>query len=430
MRSFSHDRLDLDRRQIRLVEVLPGSASPVKCRITTYLQAACPPYIAVSYVWGDDNGQQVIVLNGRSFSVKLNLHHFLEVVSSSLLKVSGRRNGGAEFSLPARHLWIDQLSIDQSRLDERNEQVRRMTEIFTQAVAVVAWLGHGTTTSDKSMRIIADHYTQCDGIHTSQSSAAADKARAKKYHRGMAVAPLFQRRYWTRLWIAQEFILPRDLILICGEYVITWLELRAYHRSMLISSMSLEVFKEAEIFIIFRDGLHSTDGIVRAPKDANRLDIALIWFTHLGCQDPRDKVYGLLGLVKPDDRITIDYNKNAAEIFWEVLSATKLSLSICDTQFKLLGWSMGVTGHEPGASDCQGTAQYKGIFGSKSPCQVFSDEARAKMRRQVGSFVGSEKEIEASMAQLRSQAPRPRHEIESSSCDSTTDSERLQGELR
>ena len=400
MEPFVHDPLELGRGQIRLIEVLPSEQPHIRCRIRTFEQSCCPEYVAVSYVWGDERDARTITINGRSFLVKVNLHTFLRVVSSMLLKACGQRRSVAPFLLPAAHLWIDQLSIDQSRADERNDQVRRMTEIFTQATAVIAWLGEGDATSDKAMKIIAEQSMNQEDSLTSQSSAAANKARSKKYRRGMAVTPLFCRTYWTRLWIAQEFILPKNLFLVCGELTITWTQLRSYYRSMLASSMSLEVFKEAEIFIIFRDGMHSMDGVVRTPKDPERLDIALIWFTHLDCKDPRDKVYGLLGLVRPGDRIHIDYKKEPSQIFWEVIRATNLGLGICNTQFKLLGWSMGVTGNEQAAAACQTTFQYRSIFGTQKACDVFSEAARLKWQTQSGSFIGSEKEIAQSLARL------------------------------
>lgn len=39
------------------------------------------------------------------------------------------------------------------------------------------------------------------------------------------------------------------------------------------------------------------------------------------CQDPRDKVYGLMGLIQESDRFTIDYRKSEYEVFVDVIRA-------------------------------------------------------------------------------------------------------------
>jgi len=42
-------------------------------------------------------------------------------------------------------------------------------------------------------------------------------------------------------------------------------------------------------------------------------------FSQGRCQDPRDKVYGLMGLVKEDQRLTIDYAKSLEELLLDLM---------------------------------------------------------------------------------------------------------------
>lgn len=42
---------------------------------------------------------------------------------------------------------------------------------------------------------------------------------------------------------------------------------------------------------------------------------ALKLFAGHECEDPRDKVYGLLGIVNEKQRIEVDYKKPAAEVY-------------------------------------------------------------------------------------------------------------------
>ncbi|KAH8788003.1 heterokaryon incompatibility [Diaporthe sp. PMI_573] len=50
-----------------------------------------------------------------------------------------------------RTLWIDAVCIDQSSLEERGEQVTRMSSIYQNASRVIVWLGNGSEESDLAM---------------------------------------------------------------------------------------------------------------------------------------------------------------------------------------------------------------------------------------------------------------------------------------
>lgn len=39
------------------------------------------------------------------------------------------------------------------------------------------------------------------------------------------------------------------------------------------------------------------------------------------CLDPRDKIYAILALVYPEQRIEVDYTKSTVEVFWATLDA-------------------------------------------------------------------------------------------------------------
>jgi hypothetical protein len=81
-----------------------------------------------------------------------------------------------------------------------------------------------------------------------------------------------------------------------------------------------DVFRKAEIFITFRDGAHSTDSpTIHSLKHFNRLDVALIWSPHVGSQDPRDKVYALLGLVRREDKLSMDNGNPQTTSFGKLL---------------------------------------------------------------------------------------------------------------
>jgi Heterokaryon incompatibility protein (HET) len=55
-----------------------------------------------------------------------------------------------------RILWIDAICIDQSNIEERNQQVPLMKAIYSNTEAVRAWLGDPTAGSDDAMAILKE----------------------------------------------------------------------------------------------------------------------------------------------------------------------------------------------------------------------------------------------------------------------------------
>jgi hypothetical protein len=90
--------------------------------------AECPTFTAVSYYWGEEQGDDIGFPCGHSLSLSRNL---------SLALRSLTYGSEADPLL----LWIDQICINQDDLDERKHQVGMMNEIFSKADEVMAWLG-------------------------------------------------------------------------------------------------------------------------------------------------------------------------------------------------------------------------------------------------------------------------------------------------
>jgi Heterokaryon incompatibility protein (HET) len=76
-----------------------------------------PPYIALSYVWGQSAPSVPIACNdGKVFLVTATLEEALRSV--------------VKFNKENYDFWIDQISIDQTNDFEKSEQVRMMNDIF------------------------------------------------------------------------------------------------------------------------------------------------------------------------------------------------------------------------------------------------------------------------------------------------------------
>lgn len=112
---------------IRLLEILPGSGiDVVACRLRTVQFSDAPQYEALSYCWGDALFNMEAYCNGERLAITTNLYSAL----------SHLRNDNK-----LRVLWVDAICINQADIDERNQQVRLMRQIYEKAEAVVVWLG-------------------------------------------------------------------------------------------------------------------------------------------------------------------------------------------------------------------------------------------------------------------------------------------------
>lgn len=144
----------------------------INCKLTIHqLDKNTPPYIALSYVWGENEPAAQIVVNGSPFTITPNLHDALKNVRDDET---------------TRVLWVDAICIDQANTGEKNVQLPLMRYIYPQAVYALAYLGPAI-----------------DG-YLSKSM----KTRAVE---------LAARPYWTRIWIMQEFTRATRVHIQCGH---------------------------------------------------------------------------------------------------------------------------------------------------------------------------------------------------------------------
>jgi hypothetical protein len=141
MSEYNYQPLDHPTIEIRLAILQPGTEAD---SIEIILQHTCLDqnlvYEALSYTWGDGSITTSISVDEKMFQVRKNLESALR----HLRQVK-----------ECRILWIDAICIDQSNLQERNQQVGRMREIYQMAKRVLVWLGPRADDSDLAMDAIA-----------------------------------------------------------------------------------------------------------------------------------------------------------------------------------------------------------------------------------------------------------------------------------
>ncbi|RKU45392.1 hypothetical protein DL546_004382 [Coniochaeta pulveracea] len=117
-------------RETRVVYLEKGTwDDTISCRLEVVALGIKPEYEAVSYVWGTAYDDVVILLNGHEFSVGETLASCLRHVRSTT---------------EDKPLWADAICINQRDLEERNEQVALMRDIYSQCRGVIIWLGEAS----------------------------------------------------------------------------------------------------------------------------------------------------------------------------------------------------------------------------------------------------------------------------------------------
>ncbi|KAF1929293.1 uncharacterized protein M421DRAFT_44289, partial [Didymella exigua CBS 183.55] len=90
---------------------------------------------------------------------------------------------------------------------ERTEQVQLMTDIYCRAQSVAIWLGPGADDNDKALKCLEE--VAAENLTNEQLSEVlkihAKRSKLESELCGLeAVARLFERDYWDRLWVVQE----------------------------------------------------------------------------------------------------------------------------------------------------------------------------------------------------------------------------------
>ena len=109
-------------------------------------------------------------------------------------------------------LSTDALCINQLDIKERNHQVQRIADIYSQAERVIAWLGLETEASQTAFKFLAtsyerSHFNRRENVEDPGWNAMEDGCK---------------RDYWKRVWIVQEICLAQQVVIMCGNTQVPW----------------------------------------------------------------------------------------------------------------------------------------------------------------------------------------------------------------
>lgn len=278
--SCSHSPIypsSLDSSHFRLIYLTESEdiSAPIHIQLEEYSFRDHPEYETVSYVWGGEERDSTPckpVYVGRYWDVILTTKN----CSALLYYLRSQK--------VCRVIWLDAICINQADNVEKPAQISRMGDIYARCERVVAYLGDDLVSrpSGRTFRPRIDFRKRKEETSAEFIVACAESA-------GLNEDQLFKRRYLTRIWIVQELWLPTEAIFPLGD-------------------LDILCYQEEAMGLILRGDREQPD-ISAAGNDS--LSHLLIATSHCHASDPRDRVYGVLGLFKPQDhsqRLVPDYS--------------------------------------------------------------------------------------------------------------------------
>lgn len=260
--------------------------------------------------------------------------------------------------------WIDAICINQQDFQEKNEQVSVMNRIYSEAAFVTIWLGRddgtGAAASEAVHKLFSIAVTSRDLIEAEFEPYKATEPRICQrvglpYISGMewlALAALYLRQQFRRIWCLQEAVLAGEVVMYMGGNHIPWDEFMMVTEKLYMLQRKYAVPPSCKFRPTYTAPIESEAHLISELRMRRSLDHSSAeqrkqWFQHtkrfwrgesqkcqiplldmvlstitFECSDPRDHVYGLIGMCKDhpeSDMIDIDYAKPWEEVYTDVM---------------------------------------------------------------------------------------------------------------
>ncbi|KAI0107174.1 heterokaryon incompatibility protein-domain-containing protein [Nemania sp. FL0031] len=337
---YQYSPLEESKSEIRLLELHPGNPDDdINCTVRHVTLANALDFTALSYTWGNPEIRKAISVGGQTLEVTINLFDALRHLRSPQ---------------KTRTLWVDAICINQGDLDERSKQVLRMRDIYTFAKTVEVWLGPADENDYAAMglvdnlgAIVSDpEESLAKGFYNEYQQAFLEVFEGAQPREVRALSQLFKRPWWTRVWVVQELTLANQqaAVVRCGEATTPWLSflITAYAIDscwFIVGEIVATIFPDDRVDA-FNQGIRMAQ-CRRVDPTQPPFSLLELLHQHRDCEstDPKDKVYGLLGLSGDVEDIGImpNYNGSPEEIFTDLfvkhVLATKSLDMICAVRF-------------------------------------------------------------------------------------------------
>ena len=363
--------LNRDRKEIRLLRILPGLAgTPVECELVQNVSLTdarqqmtrlrevddeakpnklidetakqSPPgfvYYGLSYAAGNLTDTAPIKLDGIEFNVFATL-------ATALSNYSEPEN--------STQWWVDQLCINQADSSEREYQVSLMGEIYASAYAVVVWLGDVGGEGQAAAQWAADLVTCAQDAReqigkpywgTDESTRVVSSAVTKYINDRPMLDPdlclaWIKARWFQRAWTIQETASSK-VVMLHWQTGGNSIQQLVWEQFTLVY-MALEAAVASAIFVPSEEQLRldqahcigtaisSASNMRDLVKNFRLQDLDQLQWEHVlnrsraqGCSDARDHVYSMFNLVDPGQRTRLkpDYTCPANVTFGRAVQA-------------------------------------------------------------------------------------------------------------
>jgi hypothetical protein len=353
------------------LEVDGNYVSPLRCSLNEYPVGQAPPYICLSYCWGANRKvRDTIDVEGKALFIT-------DTVSIALRWIRAWKYEQQQTSESTSVIvWIDYVCINQADIAERSSQVSHMKALYSQAELVLVYLGSQEQGSENIPELYTTLREAHDRFYQASKASEIDLVHVKikdlslREQNGIGLPsptdPIwdshraFLKRPWfLRTWIIQEAVLAREILFVCGAWGVHghhltngWHIIIAENLRHLFSNASLEDhLKEtpAESQAITQLLFMLNTGMGEDVKKSHSLIDLLQTSRGALVTDPRDYIYGLLGITSDyyREKIVVDYAepvtetyKRAARIVVEHGEGAKLlhNLHGLDTDLDLPSW--------------------------------------------------------------------------------------------
>ncbi|KAF9891424.1 hypothetical protein FE257_004280 [Aspergillus nanangensis] len=264
-------------------------------------------YEAVSYTWGSTQTEKTPVYIVPVMSEDSNditpLVQELRIGENLANALRHLRYGDKP-----RTLWVDAICINQADVSEKEGQVKRISTIFKEADQVVVWLGLASSDSSEAIEAL-DYIGKQVVITTDKWTFTSPEAVEIEWCYSNFVIPyaieiwqainsLLHRAWFNRVWVVQEIQLSTTAVLQCGFDVVSWTHFRR--------ALVLLFNKQAACPGLSRQRVHFLQRLVDTVHAITPIYQTFHLTDGRDCMDPRDLIYGVLGLFPQDFRVKVN----------------------------------------------------------------------------------------------------------------------------
>ncbi|KAK4450946.1 heterokaryon incompatibility protein, partial [Podospora aff. communis PSN243] len=309
---------------LRLLRIRRDADGDISGELKNFYLASesLPHFFTFSYAWGESTNKRAIKLQGQPFNVLDSVYPLLGLVCDD-----------ASFT-PESWLWIDSICINQDDVDERGFQVSLMGKIYRRSTKTIVWLGEGTPETDQGMDFMHMLAAENAAIRLNNERSRRVPANLNEAEKWKALAAVLDRTWWRRLWTLQEFIIAPHSDIHCGRKCIGREKLGKAIYSIWLCCPGNELIKRESWYPGWtRRRLHQW---YRHDNYWDRMGLLALMAYSSGCAvtDPRDRIYGLLGLARPSHVAMVgtpSYDHDVGAVyraFVKLFVATHASLDI------------------------------------------------------------------------------------------------------